>query len=79
MIIKNVVKLEKNKIVIEIETGCPAGDLQDLQKEIIRIIQHFNYADFGCNNDCPFLNIGYLLEATLPEDSFYTNLLKNKN
>lgn len=79
MIITDVVKLEKNKIIIEIETGCPADDFQELQKEIIRVIRDYNYADYGSCNGCPFLHILSLLDATLPNDEFYNNLLKSKN
>lgn len=79
LIIKDVVKLEKNKIIIEIETCCPADDFQELQREIIRVIQQYNYADYGSYNGCPFLRIMALLEAMLPNDEFYNNLLNRKN
>lgn len=74
-----MVKLEKNKIIIEIETGCPADDFQELQREIIKVIQLYNYADYGNNNGCPFFRILSLLEETLPNDEFYNNLLNHKN
>lgn len=74
-----MVKLEKDRIVIEIETGCPDDDLQELQREIIRMIRYYNYQDYGNNNGCPFVHVLDLLESTLPEFDFYKNLLKSKN
>lgn len=74
-----MVRLEKNKIIIEIETNLPIEDYQELQKEIICIVQNYNYKDCGSVDGCPFSRLLDLLQATFPEDSFYDNLLKNNN
>lgn len=74
-----MVKIEQNKIIIEIETSHPADDLQELQKEIINVIREYDYAAYRNNNGCPFYCILYLLEATLPEYEFYKKMLENKN
>ncbi len=74
-----MVRLEKDRIVIEIETGCPADDLQELQRDIIRMIRYYDYRDYGENDGCPFIRVLDLLESTLPEFDFYKNLLKSKN
>ena len=61
-----MIRIEENKLIIELDTYSPADDLQMLQKEIIAVIQFYNYSDFGGSNGCPFLLLLELLQATLP-------------
>lgn len=70
-----MVKLEKNKIVIEIETNDPDGDVYDLQADIIYALKYYDYENFGNNNGCPFSRLLDLLGAMLPNREYYKNLL----
>lgn len=73
-----MVKIEKNKLVIEIETAFPCGDLVDLQKEIINVIRQYDYKEYGNNDECSFCVLLDLLETTLPDEDYYKGLLSRK-
>ena len=53
----------KNKLM---NLRYPADDLQELQREIIEVIQGYDYKNFGNTNGCPFYHLLNLLAGTLP-------------
>lgn len=74
-----MVKLEKNKAIIEISSVDPIGDIQELQDEIINVLKYYDYENFGNTNGCPFGRLLDLLRALLPSDNVYRNLLNRSN
>lgn len=56
----------KNLIIVAINSSFPVDDLQGLQKEIINVIRDLDYDSIEGTKGCPFPNLLYLLESTLP-------------
>jgi len=69
-----MVRVEGNKLIIEIKTTAPAENLQNIQNAIIESLQMFNYKDFG--EQCPAYDLLELLKETLPTFEEQTYLLK---
>jgi len=60
-----MVRIEKNKIVIEIETKNPIDDLTTYQRALIDAMKQYK-ADEGDNMDCTNFFLGDLLKELLP-------------
>ena len=60
-----MVRIENNKLIIEIETNDPRNDLSALQKSLINVMKNYKPQD-GDDKDCTTYFLGDLLQELLP-------------
>ena len=60
-----MVRVEKNKLIIEIETNDPRGDLSTFQTSLINVMKNYKPQE-GDDKDCTTFFLGDLLQELLP-------------
>ena len=60
-----MVRVEKKKLIIEIETNDPRGDLSTLQTSLINVMKNYKPQE-GDDKDCTTFFLGDLLQELLP-------------
>lgn len=58
-----MVRIENEKLIIEIQTPSPISELSDIQEGLLSVIQH--YSSQNENDPCVY-NLGNLLRELLP-------------
>lgn len=71
-----MIRTTEDKLAIVISDSDPVDDLQGLQREIIEVIQAYDYNNFGSGNGCPFYHLLNLLASTLPTYNQQNQLLE---